>query len=384
MNHLLPQATPADTATENLLAVLSRHAPDRSFSSADWRGIEQAARRYRVAGLTLERLRRHGLSAPAEIDAALRDEGRALAARAAGNWWLFDGIAAALTAADIPFIRLKGSHLARCVYESPSHRFQRDFDILVHKKHLNQAQSQIEALGFYRSQDFEGYNLTFKRDGVPFSLELHWDVQRRPWLFDIKVSDLWQRAEPAPDGQGLRLSLEDEIAYLCLHLSKHRFWNEVIPMLDILERLHVQGERVCYSSLKRRFEDWHARKPAALVLSVLTKLFPRDTPTELSRLLPHPPSALTNYACWRVSAPDDRNLEDRKRMVRIATYRKHQRLWSSLLDSEPGKPRRSRGEKVALLFGKLGRLGRSLTLAVTGGRLERTRLSLEKELCEWC
>ncbi len=108
MNHLLPQATPSDTATENLLAVLSRHAPERSFSPADWQGIEQAARRYRVAGLTLERLRRHGLSVPANVDTALRDEGRALAARAAGNWWLFDLIAAALTAADIPSSASKG------------------------------------------------------------------------------------------------------------------------------------------------------------------------------------------------------------------------------------------------------------------------------------
>lgn len=242
----------------------------------------------------------------------------------------------------------------------------------------------MASLGFERAEAFEGYNLTFKKSGAPFCLELHWDVQRRPWLFDIPIRDLWSRAKPAADGQGLRLCPEDEIAYLCLHISKHRFWGELIPFLDILQLLKLEGNALCYESLRKRFEEWQASRPAALVLAVLGRLFPHDTPKQLVHLLTPPPESIVNYAVWRVSVQDDRYLEDRKRMVRVATFHQHPRLWSPLLESQVGMKPRSTSQKISLALGKAWRLGRSLSLATLGGRTERARLKLEKELCEWC
>lgn len=384
MTALVPQVAPLDTATQDLLSVLSRKSSPPAFSNEQWEALGQAALRYRVAGLTLQRLRERGLQPPASVDTVLRQKGRILAARAAGNWWLFDKIAAALTAAEIPFIRLKGSHLARCVYSSPSHRFQRDFDILVHPHHLEKAEQTILAEDFHREPGCEHHHLVFRKTGAPFTLELHWDVQRRPWLFNIALGDLWKNAVPASDGSGLCLSVEDEIAYLCLHLSKHRFWSEVIPFLDILELLGQRGQQVCWRTLRQRFEEWQAVKPGALVLAVFARLFPRDIPEPLQTLLPAPPENVVRYATWRISAAEDPYLEERKRMVRVVTRRKHGRLWSPLLETQPGVPRLSPQTKAATVAGKAWRFGRSLALATLGGRTERQRLALEKELCEWC
>jgi len=122
----------------------------------------------------------------------------------------------------IPVISLKGPWLAERLYGDASLRSCCDLDLLVHRSDIAVAEDLLHELGFLPSGRRDDYARPFRRGSI--KVELHHDVEN-PLAFDFDVEAAWKRARPA-EFQGVTawlLAPSDELLFLCLHGTRHRF-----------------------------------------------------------------------------------------------------------------------------------------------------------------
>lgn len=127
----------------------------------------------------------------------------------------FDRICAALEAAQIPYIPLKGAVL-QALWPEPWMRTCHDIDILVRYDTLSAAKEQILALGFHRRND-SNHDITFvSPEGV--ILELHHSMldKTRDSAAATQLESIWEHAAPVGDGFAYQL---DVSMFLFLHLA---------------------------------------------------------------------------------------------------------------------------------------------------------------------
>jgi len=143
-------------------------------------------------------------------------------------------IVAALQAAGIVPIVLKGYALASLLYADPMLRPAADIDLLVQRIEVERAWAILEPLGLLppskehaEYQLAKSYHLSLLGDSVPGKpvlLELHWALESRG-LFSLDL-ERW-RAHSVPfEVEGvpaLRFSPEDMLLHLALHMRKHRY-----------------------------------------------------------------------------------------------------------------------------------------------------------------
>lgn len=140
-------------------------------------------------------------------------------------------ICAALVAAGVDALALKGALLAYTVYPSPAARLRTDTDLLV-------PPSQVEAaIGVLRQEDYTTpYAATGKayptqqmwvrrRDGYHHIVDLHWDLSQHPALMGLLDPEhLVERAvgldRLAPGVRGL--SPGDALLHACIHYFGHQ------------------------------------------------------------------------------------------------------------------------------------------------------------------
>lgn len=130
----------------------------------------------------------------------------------------------AFNKAGIPFILLKGSHLAQFVYQDIGLRPMGDIDILVKKEDLQKAETVLLQSGYNNQHNAAK---TKSHLHLPYfihpkgraSLEVHWTIAKPLWQFNIDIEGLWERAEPLTmNGTDiLVLSREDIMLYTTLH-----------------------------------------------------------------------------------------------------------------------------------------------------------------------
>lgn len=185
-----------------------------------------------------------------------------------------DCLARALTAlrtAGISAIALKGCALASMLYGDPLVRPAADIDILVSVHEVSAARTALEAASMKvvseeraTHQLVHGYHLTLVSSaGPPVMLELHWDLAPRS-LFPASIEELFQRSEPfaVADVPTRRLSVEDTLLHLTLHMRKHRYvglrW-----LADIAQTLRLHADRM----------DWTYIVIAAERMGLGTSLF---------------------------------------------------------------------------------------------------------------
>lgn len=130
-------------------------------------------------------------------------------------------LAAALEAAGVANVPLKGPLLARSLHGDPGMRFSRDIDVLVAREDLGRAIAALEPLG-WRPKHGAGrpiLHLTLTHAaGLP-EVELHWRVHWYETEFSARAL---ARAQPGPGGVR-RLQGDGELAALLLYHARDGF-----------------------------------------------------------------------------------------------------------------------------------------------------------------
>ncbi|HQU32323.1 MAG: nucleotidyltransferase family protein [Planctomycetia bacterium] len=137
----------------------------------------------------------------------------------------------AFNKAGIPFILLKGSHLAQFVYQDIGLRPMGDIDILVKKEEMKEINKMLNKLGYkaeplYKWQLHDNYAVNYYHKNKK-SLQIHWELFS-PSRFSQPLQPLpgemvWKNAVPINLGNfcGYVLSNEVNLLYLCIHTAKH-------------------------------------------------------------------------------------------------------------------------------------------------------------------
>ena len=177
----------------------------------------------------------------------------------------------AFAAAGVQVIGLKGIVLKDDLYESSERRPMYDIDVLVHYEDIERAEKVLRELGYTFLSDGD-YNLEFTRKfmgEIPYKkggviVELHWHLVSMTWnrrATQIDLGALWQRAQTIDllGVPALRLSLEDEIVYLCYHLAvPHSLWHQS-SISDLYRLIQKNAEDIKWPLVVWRAKEWHIR-----------------------------------------------------------------------------------------------------------------------------
>lgn len=202
-------------------------------------------------------------------------------------------ILAALGAADIPVLALKGAAFALTLYESPSLRPMRDLDLLIHFSDVERARAVMQTLGFCAHQTepqpgaqlrFEN-ELTLRKEGsAPFLADLHWNLIDSPY-YQARVHSnwFWETArEVQVNETRLRVpGIEAQLLYACAHLWLHHRGDELLWLNDVhlmlragaappdWEELFARASEFAWTvplsrTLRLLRDEWHTSLPATV------------------------------------------------------------------------------------------------------------------------
>lgn len=228
---LHPNADAVDAAARNVL---------------DWDTVYTVSRRQHLAGLVA-----NASMACAFVPQATKD--RLLAewnsVRARNVIYLFEArtVLTALRAAGLAPIVLKGVALTETVYKDPGLRPFGDMDILFPLDQIDEAQRVVESIGYRASVTphnrqwyFEHYYhlppFSAKRGSL--SIELHWDLGRRPHPFELDFPGIRARAVTfSVEGTDAQMmGPEDMLCHLALHSGwGNGFDGHIRSIVDIAE-----------------------------------------------------------------------------------------------------------------------------------------------------
>lgn len=192
-----------------------------------WQALESA----RGPGLALRDALADGVRAAATVDVFVqRDIQVALAA---------------LAAAGVRALVIKGSALAYTVYPHPWQRPRTDTDLLVSYGELPAAIQALQQCGYTRSDaltsgTFVSHQIAFERvdeHDVHHVVDLHWKIVNPQILADsLPFEDLWSQSQPAPTlGSTARVPAAVASVVLgCIHrLAHHQGQDRLIWLYDL-------------------------------------------------------------------------------------------------------------------------------------------------------
>jgi hypothetical protein len=149
----------------------------------------------------------------------------------------------------IPVIVLKGALLADSVYSNVGLRAMSDLDLLIPPESVKVALDVLKKLGYSHAPDEKDRTHEYiiqhdvklclvRQKPRPVFLDLHWDLTSFPPLnryVSLDVQEFWGRAERVHVGgeKALRLSPEDLVLHLCLHLAANHAFTSLIFYHDI-------------------------------------------------------------------------------------------------------------------------------------------------------
>lgn len=151
---------------------------------------------------------------------------------------------AALVAADVPALALKGARLAHTVYPDPAQRPRTDIDVLIAPDTLASARSVLGSLGYEPQFTIEGGSpkeqeawLRSSPDGS-FMIDLHWKLRNHPCLKDrFDFEEQWKASIPLPGlCEGAR---GHESGHALLNASMHWFdciYADRYPLIWLLDK----------------------------------------------------------------------------------------------------------------------------------------------------
>lgn len=294
--------------------LLPRELAQTAAAVRDWHAVAELAARHGVTGFVRQAAAREALTLPPMVAEGLRHAALAQLAHVARLDAALGRIVPALQAAGVTPMVLKGPVLARLVYPSPALRPYTDLDLNVREHDAGAAARALRGCGLvevpHGAEVRRQAHAPHVHGGGPFhrvftapegglTVELHLDPLQmglRPTHEAVR----WQRAQPFEAVPGaLRLSLEDQVVQLSVHVHRHGFERLIwLKDLDLLARAH--GAAL----------DWGLVLASARVEGVVGSvwyslwlargLFATPLPAGLlRRLAPSPPVRLLYRLVWR-------------------------------------------------------------------------------------
>jgi hypothetical protein len=255
----------------------------------DWNVTIEVARQHGLLPLLRYRLGPFQEQVPAAAWKAMQHGYYASVARGLLLSHQLEKVLAALDAAHVPVVLLKGAALSKAVYPDPAMRSMGDLDLWVPRERLDDARQAMTDLGYAarsKGQRPSGLQDAFLGETQMVSqnlglelVELHWNVFAGEWLRHtarIEEAGIWERTV-ALDGTGARqLSPEDAVLYTCLHFAvNHQLTGlGLMPLLDL--ELMEKTWTIDWDLVVRRAHDWQIATATWLILDLWTWLFGRQ------------------------------------------------------------------------------------------------------------
>ncbi|MGV3711085.1 MAG: nucleotidyltransferase domain-containing protein [Gemmatimonas sp.] len=131
-------------------------------------------------------------------------------------------VLSALTAADIPFVMLRGGALAATVYPDPAVRHCHDIALLVRDEDVNRARDTVLQTGRTTIpwNPADGGPAVILRDETTLPIELHTRLLNTPY-YRLSWDDVWLRCTKVKIGctETRVLCAEDALIHVCAHAS---------------------------------------------------------------------------------------------------------------------------------------------------------------------
>jgi hypothetical protein len=157
----------------------------------------------------------------------------------------------------VDVIALKGVDLAENVYDHIALRLMSDADLLIRREHVTRVSELMLAAGWRFGGGLDHhlkrhYHISFASPNETQFIEMHWGFVRpeSPFIFDI--GKIWERAVPTPIAgvDILKLSIEDGLLYLCVHLaSNHGFRSGLPALYDVAATIEKQKDAINWNAL---------------------------------------------------------------------------------------------------------------------------------------
>jgi hypothetical protein len=262
--------------------------------TVNWQKFLQVVRRQRIAGLTLDGIRRAEVSMPPDVLTALAADAAEIARESLLLASEAERLQQALDNAQIPALFLKGTPLAVLAYGSVGLKHARDIDLLVSPHHVDQASRVLRDAGYVR--DFPPENVaetrfqawmtfaheaSFRHRSRRALVELHWRVtDNDAVLSHVSALSPSQLVAFAP-GHALRtLGDADLFAYLCLH-GAHHSWSRMKWLADVAAWLAAKPASEI-ARLYRHADAGGVARAAAQTLVLCEMLFGLALPADLA------------------------------------------------------------------------------------------------------
>ena len=196
----------------------------RNTAQASLSSLYSLSAHHDLAHLVGHALFEEGIADGGEAQAAFEKQQMLAIFRHEGFAFETEQIEAALEAAGIPFVILKGSVLRR-LYPEPWMRTSCDVDVLVHPEDLAAAEAYLAARLGYRREGDGPHDVTLVSEGG-VHVELHFSLveERRAKGAYRMLNRVWDHAAPR-EGWRFNYELSDEFFYFyhVAHMAKHFF-----------------------------------------------------------------------------------------------------------------------------------------------------------------
>lgn len=262
----------------------------------EWTSLVELAGKQYVLSVLYDCLKTNGLKSfvPPHLWQKMQDDFRSSAIRNLQIKGQLINLSKKFKPAEIPFIALKGSHLAFTLYKHPALRYMRDIDILVPPEKAVEAFRIAQKMGYVSYSELNKYDYSFSilhhlpemnKDGIV--LEIHGDIllNTDKHYFDNKL--LWNNSQPfnLDNNEILVLDPVDLLIHLCVHIS----YSDIFA-IDLRHYYDIFTVLTCYQDfewddLVNRVKEYNLRRGVYLVLQIIKRLFLIKYPDFVNDLL---------------------------------------------------------------------------------------------------
>jgi len=289
-----------------VLRLIREEGPLPAPGDAAWDSCARQLVAEGLAGTALTLLDRSGHKSdlPASARETLERELARVRVSQALLFHRFEALAGELRTAGVEVIAHKGGALAPLLYPRIEDRPMVDIDVIFRPREWRRVRDTVVSRGYRlpagAHEEFwlENYfNLcVVSPQTPPTSFDLHWSLTQEG-RYRIETEDLFARAVPYDFGDArlLRLSNEDMLLSLFLHLAYHYFEAHLIWLYDM--KLVIERWEIDWEVLLIRAREWGLMTVVAFNFAFLEKIFPglvpagvadRARPAALRRLLARP------------------------------------------------------------------------------------------------
>lgn len=264
-----------------------------TLNEAAWERLTRLALRTGVAPLWYHALRFQSArrAVPPDSLRTLKEAYLGTAARNQRCYHELQALLAALQAAEIPVIVLKGAFLAANVYDNPAVRPMSDIDLLVPLDRLEQAGALLTALGYRPARPLDTdvvlevvqhLPLSLRRDAAG-AIEIHWGLTPPKRTYSVDVAEFWERCVPTSIAgrELLALCPEDLLLHLSVHAAyMHEFACGLRPFCDLAATIRHYGNSLAWDALTARAIRLGWRRGVYLALRLAQEWLGAAVPAE--------------------------------------------------------------------------------------------------------